>query len=271
MSIYYNEKASNLDECFKSIFNQTVKPNEIILIKDGPLTSELNAVIKKYKDIKDIDLIIHEFSENKGLALALQKGIELCNFEYIARMDSDDIARNDRFEIQVNNLITEPNVDIIGSHIIEFDDCIENVLSARKVPLNHFDILNYSKKRNPFNHMTVMYKKSAVINSGNYQRLNGPGYEDYDLWIRMITSGYICKNINDYLVYARTGKEMYKRRGDIKRLKTALNFRRKLYKNGYINFLQYFKSYTATLLFILVPQFIRGSIYKLMLRDRIKN
>jgi len=270
MSIYIKEAPSNLNDCLYSIFNQTRLPDEIVLIKDGPLNNDLEEVINFYSRKQTIPFIIFQFEKNVGLGVALNKGVELCSNELIARMDTDDIAVVDRFEKQINYLEKNPEISLLGSHIKEFDQNQYNIRTIRIVPLNHKEIIKYAKKRNPFNHMTVVYKKSHVIDSGNYVKVGGVGYEDYDLWVRMIQKGYLTSNIDDFLVLARTGKNMYRRRGNKDRLGTALKFRRKLYISGFIGLSQYIKSYISTILFVLVPSTFREFLYLNFLRKKYK-
>src|SRR5699024_6923018 len=129
------------------------------------------------------------FEKNIGLGKVLPIGVKTCTYDLIARMDTDDIAREDRFEKQIMEFSQDAQLDIIGSHILEFDKSVDNILSRRIVPLTQEEILKFSKKRNPFNHMTVMYKKKSVLGAGNYKHVRGLGYEDYDLWVRMLMNG----------------------------------------------------------------------------------
>ena len=263
MSLYIKEKANYLDECLKSILNQTIRPNEIVIVLDGPISDDVKSVLDKYKKsneglIKEVDLV-----SNRGLALS--EGIIHCSNELIARMDTDDIARKDRFELQLNEFRKDPSLDICGSHIIEFEDNINNVISKRRVPLAHKDIAEYQKKRSAFNHMTVMYKKSAVLNAGNYEHC--PLMEDDMLWIRMLLSGAKCSNIDDYLVYARTGMAMIERRGGFKYFNKYKNARKKIYKTGYISWLDYKKTILIQFVVALMPKKMRFYFFKKMLRE----
>lgn len=266
MSVYYKEKPEFLYECLSSVTNQTVLPNEIVIVKDGPLTPELENVLDEFI-VKSKDLYkIVGLEKNVGLGKALAIGVQECSYELIARMDTDDIARSDRFEKQVHEFKKDKSLDLIGSHIIEFDKNVNDILAKRIVPLSHEDIYKYSKRRNPFNHMTVMYKKQSVLDSGNYRLVHGIGYEDYDLWVRMLMSNCRCKNIDDSLVYARTGKEMFKRRGNKERLRTALYFRKRQYELGFTNYFDYVFSSLSNVFVSLLPNNLRGFVYKSFLR-----
>ena len=201
MSLYIKEKAEYFCECMDSLLSQTIVPNEIVIVLDGPISSEVEQRLLEYEK-KNPNLIKRvPLEKNMGLGLALKEGVCHCSNDIIARMDTDDIARRDRFELQLKEFEKNPELDICGSHIIEFEGTIDNKLSERKVPITHEEIAQYQKKRSAFNHMTVMYKKSAVLKAGNYEHC--PLMEDDMLWIRMLLSGARCLNIDDYLVYAR--------------------------------------------------------------------
>jgi glycosyltransferase involved in cell wall biosynthesis len=183
LSVYYKEKTDYLRASLDSIFNQSYPPNEVILVKDGFLTPELDHIINDYvstrKEIKVIPL-----AENQGLGFALNQGLKLCSYKLIARMDTDDIAKFNRFEKQIQQFELYPELDVVGCWIDEFIDNKDNIVSQRKVPEYHDQIYSFAKKRNPMNHPSVMFKKEAVLSAGNYQHF--PLFEDYYLWVRML-------------------------------------------------------------------------------------
>ncbi len=262
MSVYIKEKPEYLDQCFESLENQTVKANEWVLVQDGPITDELLSVINKYKQRGNpiVDVIL---PKNQGLGIALANGIEACSNEIVARMDTDDIAREDRFELQLKEFIDDPNLDICGSHIIEFEGSKDNVVAKRTVPLDDKAIKKYQKRRDSFNHMTVMYKKSAVLKAGNYQSCLL--MEDTLLWANMFISGVNAKNIDDYLVYARVGKDMFERRGGFAYYKKYKQGRKKVYKTGYISWWDYKVTVIIQFIIALIPNKLRGFIFKKLL------
>ena len=161
MSIYKNDKSEYLEQAIKSILNQTVTPNEIVIVKDGPISMELEQVItklmKEYEFFKIISL-----KENQGLGDALNKGLEQCTYDIVARMDADDISVNNRFELQIKEFEDDPDLDLLGAYISEFISEPNMSISVREVPLEYDQICKYIKTRNPFNHVTVMFKKSAI-------------------------------------------------------------------------------------------------------------
>lgn len=264
MSLYIKEKAEYFDECMQSILSQTVLPTEVVIVFDGPISDELRRTVEKYRGEKPGWIKTVENRENKGLGLALADGVSACTYELIARMDTDDIARADRFEKQLDMFMNDSQLDICGSHIIEFDGNIDNVLAKRRVPLKHEDIAEYQKQRSAFNHMTVMYKKSAVLKAGNYEHC--PLMEDDMLWIRMLIAGAKCANVDDYLVYARTGYAMIERRGGWAYLKKYKAGRKRIYNTGYISRVDYWKTISVQLVVAIVPKKIRLLIFTKMLR-----
>ena len=264
MSIYIKEKPEYVDECFKSLLHQTVKANEWVVVEDGPLTNELYYVLDQYQRenpglIKRVPL-----EKNLGLGLALKAGVPVCSNVLIARMDTDDIAREDRFEIQLRKFEKNPDIDICGSHIIEFEGTPENILSVRKVPLTHESIVQYQKTRSAFNHMTVMYKKSAVLKAGNYEHC--PLMEDDMLWTRMILSGANCANLDDFLVYARTGSAMVARRGGWDYFKKYKLGKDKIRETGFIGVIDYWKALVPQIAISLMPLGIRRFVFAKLLR-----
>lgn len=268
MSVYKNEKPEYLKQAIESIVNQTLMPNEIVIVKDGLLTDELNQVVKYYKDnYKNLFRII-AFSENRGLGLALREGIMACYNEYIARMDTDDIALPDRFEKQFSYLVMHPEIDILGSWIKEFSNNPNNPDTVTNLPCTHEAILKFAKKRNPFRHMTVILKKSAVLKSGNYRDFLW--FEDYDLWVRMLKQGYKGANLPLYLMNVRAESDMFKRRGGWKYLKQDIRFQQYLLKISFINLYYFVFNILIRVVIRIVPNSIRLVFYKCALRDRIK-
>ena len=264
MSLYIKEKTSYVEECFQSLLLQTVQANEWIIVEDGPLTQEMYSLLDRYELLYPGLIKRIKCDHNQGLGLALRAGIPFCSNELVARMDTDDIARNDRFEKQLSEFSNDPNLDICGSHIIEFEGTPENVLAKRRVPINHNDIVKYQRTRSSFNHMTVMFKKSAVIKAGNYEHC--PLMEDDMLWVRMILSGAHCTNIDDYLVYARTGKDMISRRGGWAYFKKYVAGKKKIKETGFINQLDYFSAVIPQFVVSLLPQKIRLFVFVNLLR-----
>ena len=266
MSIYIKEKAYFFTECMESILNNTVVPNEIVIVLDGPIDDDLRKVLEDYIEEQPDLYKVVPLEKNVGLGMALREGILHCSNELIARMDSDDICRKDRFELQLKEFEKDKKIDICGSHILEFDENPDTVIAQRKVPLDDKSIKKYQKKRDAFNHMTVMYKKSAVLKAGNYKSCLL--MEDTLLWANMFMAGCIAKNIDDYLVYARIGKDMFERRGGFKYFKKYRLGRKEVYKTGFINWFEYKSTLIIQFIVALMPNKLRGFVFKKMLHKK---
>lgn len=267
LSVYKNENPKYLERAIESIyFDQTLKPNEIILVEDGPLTNDLYKVIETLKKkLKNI-LKIVKLEKNSGLGKALEIGISQCSNELIARMDSDDISNKKRFEKQVECFKKNKNLCIVGTNISEFIGDEKNIVSKRNVPEKDLEIREYLKKRCPFNHVSVMLKKSAVIEAGNYKEIFWN--EDYYLWIRMYNSEQKFYNLQEELVNVRIGKEMYKRRGGVKYFKSEFELQNYMLKKNIIGKNQYLVNiFLRFTLQILLPSKIRGYIFKKFARN----
>ena len=268
MSVYYKENPIWLKESIESMLNQTVKCDEFVIVKDGKLTNELNNIINGYvKKYRDLFKVI-ELKENKGLGIALKIGLENCKNEFVARMDADDYSVPERCEKELEMFEKNSDLHIIGSNIAEFTENIENVISYRRLPVNDKEIKKFSKTRNPFGHPSVMFKKSKVMEAGNYR--NYYLCEDYDMWIRMIKCNANCYNFKEILVYMRISKDFYKRRGGIKYLKTILKFKKEQYKSGFYSLKDYIISSSASTVICLMPNVIRDFIYRKLLRSNPK-
>lgn len=264
MSVYIKEKPEYFRQSLESVRSQTVQVKEIVLILDGPITSELQDVIIDFKKKNLNSLKVVPLENNVGLGKALAVGVEVCKYNLIARMDTDDIMIPTRIEKQYLEFINHPDLTIVGSNIDEFYDSPESIVGKRMVPESNTEIRNFSKKRNPFNHMTVMFKKRAVLDVGNYQPMMG--FEDYYLWVRLLKAGYKGKNIQESLVYARTGENMYARRGGKKYFLDGLKGRKAIYRAGLGSFSDYLISCSAHIVVSLLPNKIRGRLYESKLR-----
>lgn len=267
LSVYKNEKPEYLQVALESIVNQTLMPNEIVIIQDGPLTSALEIVINKFKSKYPKLVRVLCFEKNRGLGPALHDGVLACKYEWIARMDTDDIAYPCRFEKQFEYLAEHPNVAMVGSWITEFSNDSAHPDTITKLPVSYDDIKTYAKRRNPFRHMTVIYKKSAVLDSGNYRDFLW--FEDYDLWVRMIQKGYLLANIPEVLVNVRADDEMFARRGGWKYWKQDMKFQSFLYDFGFLSFFELKINIILRLLIRFVPVELRSFIYINFLRKRV--
>lgn len=212
MSLYHKEKPEYLNDCFASLAKQTLLADEIVLVFDGEITEELRECVTRWMHCLPLKIV--KLPENVGLGKALNTGLLECSHEIVARMDTDDVCCKERFENQINIFKRDVSVDILGGQILEFENSISNIISKRMVPINNNDIIEFAKKRNPINHMTVMYKKSKIIELGGYK--HHLYMEDYNLWLRAIQAGLIIRNINKSIVYARAGDGLLSRRKGLK-------------------------------------------------------
>ena len=265
MSLYIKEKPEYFNECMKSIIENTILPDEIVIVLDGPITDELRLVLDDYvkKNPKLYNIV--PLDTNQGLGLALREGVLHCKNELIARMDTDDICRKDRFELQLREFKQNPVLDICGSYIAEFEDSIDKIIAKRVVPLDDNAIKKYQRRRDGFNHVSVMFKKDSVLKAGNYQSCLL--MEDTLLWANMFMNGCIGKNIDDYLVFVRIGKEMYERRGGIKYYKKYKQGRKQVYKTGFISWWDYKYTLIVQFFVAIMPNKVRGFIFKKLLHN----
>lgn len=264
MSVYVKENPQYLDEAICSIYdNQTLKPEQIVLVKDGTLTEELDKCISNWKQKLNKVLTVVELHENIGLGAALNEGLKYCKYELVARMDSDDISLPNRFEKQIAFIKENPEIAIISGYISEFINNIDDVISIRKVPLTHDEIKKRLKWRNAFNHMTVMFKKDIVMSLGGYNQ-KIIFFEDYDLWIRMMQAGCIAANLPEVLVNARIGNNMIGRRHGLSYVKREMYFFTLQKERKFINVFEYFILVILRIPPRLIPASILVCFYKLL-------
>lgn len=263
MSLYIKEKPEYFCQCMESMLRQTVLPDEIVIVKDGPLTAELENTLAEYVAADPELYTIVPLEKNVGLGLALAEGILHCRNELVARMDTDDISADDRFEKQLCAFADHPEIDICGGQIAEFEGSIDNIVARRTVPTDHASIVRYQKRRDAFNHVTVMFKKSAVLRAGNYQ--SALLMEDTMLWANMIMAGAQCMNLEDTLVFVRVGADMFERRGGWKYFLKYKEGRKKVYDTGFISRWDYDYTLMVQLVVALMPQKLRGFVFKKIL------
>lgn len=263
MSVYVKERASYLEASLDSVINQTLSPSEIIIVEDGPLTNELNAVLAKYQKkhpfIKTVRL-----AKNIGLGLALNEGLRACSNTLVARMDTDDIAHEDRFEKQISFMLKNPEIDMISANIAEYDDSLKTLLSHRNVPERHDSIIAMMKSRSPFNHMAVVYKKDVVLGAGGYEHCLS--FEDYYLWCKLANSGARFHNLQKVLINMRTGDAIAKRRGGLAYARAVINFQRKIRKLEVISNAEFVKNVMIRGSVAMAPEKLRLYFYKKALR-----
>lgn len=259
MSLYRKEKPEYLKLAIDSMINQTVRPDEIVLVEDGPLTDELYAVLDEYPMLHRI-----KNETNLGLGLALNVGLKECKNELVARMDTDDCSKSDRCEKQLARFYEKPYLAIVGSHIDEFVGDPSNVISQRIVPTTSEEIYNFAKKRSAFNHPAVMYSKTAVLDNNGYADLKRN--QDVDLFGRMQFAGYKAENIDESLLWFRSSDELAKRRKSWQNTWSYIATIRKFWKMGYSSFADYAMVGIAQTGMYLMPVKVQNFVYKKFLR-----
>lgn len=259
MSLYKKEKPEYLELAIDSMINQTVKPDEIIIVEDGPLTDELYAVLEKYPMLHRV-----KNENNLGLGLALNIGLKECRNELVARMDTDDCSKPERCEKQLARFAEKPYLAIVGSHIDEFVGNTSNIISKRIVPVTSEEIYNFAKRRSAFNHPAVMYSKTAVLENNGYADLKRN--QDVDLFGRMQFRGYKAENIDEALLWFRSSDELARRRKSWQNTWSYIATIRKFWKMGYSSFKDYLIVAVAQTVMYLMPVKFQNFIYKKFLR-----
>lgn len=266
LPVYKNDSPVFFGEAMQSLYAQTLRADEVVLIQDGPLTPDLEAVVQHWQ-IKMPELHVLALPKNVGLSAALNAGIKAAKHEWLARMDSDDLCRENRFEKQLAYIQEHPEISILGGWIAEFNEVPGDKDSVRKLPETHSEIYKYAKWRCPFNHMTVLYKKSAITKLGCYKTFDGTntaGFgEDYELWARFLVQGYKAANLQMVLVDARTDADFFsRRRRGLKYFKSEVNELNDLYKLGLINPLHYAVHFGMKAIVRFAPPGVVAFIYK---------
>lgn len=259
MSLYWKENPEFLKLAIDSMLNQTVAPDEIVIVEDGPLTDELYAVLDEYSMLHRVKNKI-----NLGLGMALNAGLKECRNELIARMDTDDCSKPDRCEKQLARFAEKPFLSIVGSYIDEFVGDTSNVISQRIVPTTTEEIYEFAKKRSAFNHPTVMYSRTAVLANNGYADLKRN--QDVDLFGRMQFNGYKAENIDEALVWFRSSDALGKRRRSWQNTWSYVATIRKFWKMGYSSFSDYIIVGIAQIGIYLMPVKLQMWVYKKYLR-----
>ena len=233
MPVYAKDRSEWFEQALDSVLNQTLTSDDIVIVVDGPLNTELYSSLGKYQSNKNVSVI--KLDVNQGLSNALNVGIANAKHDLIARMDSDDIAVQNRFELQVAEFIKNKELGILGGQIAEFVNNPNEIVSYRKVPADHQGIKEFARRRSPFNHPTVMYKKSEIQSLNGYD-VSAERIEDYDLWLRAINSNVVCSNLDTVLLKYRSTADAMRRRKTVKSFKSHISARVRFYSKGYISF-----------------------------------
>lgn len=265
LPVYAGDNPRYLRRAFTSATtDQQLRPTAVVLVQDGPVRPELAREIAAI--VKDSQVPVRHLvlPENVRLAAALQAGLQACETEIVARADADDISEPDRFAVQVP--MVAAGLDLVGSALAEFDDDEQVVTAVRRRPTDADAIRAYASYHNPFNHPTVVYRRSAVDEAGGYRDM--PYMEDYWLFARMLTSGAAVANVAEPLVRYRGGRELYERRGGLRALRSDWRFQRRARALGLTSGPQMVRNLTQRLVYRVMPDGVRRFAYRLVVARR---
>ncbi|MDX5427133.1 MAG: glycosyltransferase [Bacteroidota bacterium] len=263
MPVYKGDRPDHFYEALKSIEDQTLRANEVVIIQDGPVLPEHLEVLEEFKGrMPELNHVI--LKENQGLSGALNAGVDAARYNWLARMDADDICRKDRFEKQMDYIERHPELHLLGSWIEEYDENMEAFLGVRKLPETHSQILHYARWRCPFNHMTILYRKDTLVKLGKYKNYGAVG-DDYELWARFLVNGYQTANVQENLVKARTGMAFFgTRRRGMKYLKNEMREINDLKRLGLINGFQWMIHALVKSVVRLSPSWLVKGVYRML-------
>lgn len=267
ISIYSGDNSEYLDAAIESIISQTRPPDEIVVVKDGPLSDELSRIIKQWQRKRPGLFNVVSLPENRGLGVALQEGLKACSYDIVARMDADDISCPDRFEKQLKFLQDNPNVAVVSSWMACFEDDPNKIIFIRKMPQKHEDIKKIARYRNPVLHPPVMFRRSEVEAVGGYTDLRRN--QDYHLWVQMLLNGSKITCIPEPLYKFRCDDHFLKRRTSLQHAISVIKLQNELVKIGFISYHHYlFNIYNgmriaACFIPLTVAKFVRTKLLKL--------
>ena len=261
LSIYNKEKVAFLRRSLSSIWKeQILKPNQIVLVKDGPLTEELDAEVDSWVlELGDV-LTVVSLRQNVGLAAALNEGLKVCKYDLVARMDTDDLSTPERFKLQIKFMHDNPDIAISSGFIEEWNSDFTIKLSSRILPIAHKDILIFAKLRSPISHPACIYRKSVILKCGGYPDIYP---EDHLLWVRVIQAGHQLANIPEVLLRMRTGEDFITRRG-YQFLKGELTSYKKMYELNFLSLYEFIKVAILRGVLRLSPDILKLWLYKYM-------
>ena len=258
MTMYKGDNPEYAKLSIESMLNQTVLTDNFVIVCDGPLTSELDTLLKEYKQKNSI-FHIYRLPHNVGLGAALRYGVTVCKNELIARMDDDDISKPKRCELEIEYLENNPECALVGTHMNEFADVPDNTIRIKKVPIGFDNIKKYAHRRNPFNHSMIMFRKSAVLGAGNYSEMRTN--QDVELWVRMLNNGYHCENMDEILVDFRFDNNTLARRKEWKNSKLMIDIWKQFRKNKYCSYWDYIIVKWVQIAIYIMPKNLLSWVY----------
>ena len=259
MAVYRADSVRLFLRAVDSAYANSLPPDHFVLVVDGPIPAELDAAINYVASRYRMEVL--RLAKNRGLAEALNAGLQHVRTEWVVRADADDWNLPDRFERQAE--VATDGLDLMGGAILETDQDAKP-LAIRRTPTKHEDIIRYARTRNPFNHMTVAFRARLARECGGYPVLRLR--EDYGLWALMLHRNARTLNLSTVLVHATAGLGMYRRRGGLRYARDEYQLQCHLVKCGLKGpFLGALHAISRAVVFLL-PAAVRGLIYQRLLR-----
>ena len=268
MSVYAKDKSDYLITAIESMLKQTIKPEQFVIVQDGTVGDEIQNILKHYETKYPSLFTIVRLKENGGLANALNHGLQECRNELVARMDADDISLPERCEKELKKFEENPELVICGCNIDEFYKTPGNVKTSRVVPSDYKSILKFMRLRQPFNHATVIYKRSKVVETGGYIPLRRK--EDFDLFSRMLVNGNYALNIDESLYLCRANEENYARRKSWLNYKNAIYVYSRHLKRKGCNIVDFCIIVSAETFFLFLPNKLMQKLSDKILRKKVQ-
>lgn len=265
LSVYAGANVAHFDMAMQSVMEQTVPPAEVVIVEDGPIPYNLESSIKSWKERCPCPVLVVSYESNRGLAYALMVGVEACSCEFVARMDADDWSHPERMRLELKAINEDPKLDMVGSQIYEFIQSVDMPTSYTNLPLEHGEIVRFSKRRNPFRHPTMLMRRAAIIDCGNY-RPDFLYFEDWDLFNRMLANGCKARNLPSALVAMRADSDFFERRGGLSYLRYMWRFKSDQLKRGYFTLPQFLMTFIPHAVVCLIPNGARAFVYNMFLR-----
>ena len=265
IAVCISDKEEHFEDALKSVYDQSIVAKQVVLVADGPLSEGHNAIIRSYEEQYDGFMCVR-LTKNQGLAVALNTGLVKCEWELVARMDSDDVCEKDRFSRQLHFMSSNPHIAVSSGKVTEYSSDLGKFIAEKRVPIGHREVLSFSKYRNPINHMACIFRKSAVLAVGGYPEKFRKA-QDFALWAMMLKAGYKFANLDANLVNVRAGEGFFERRG-LEYFYGELIVLRFLKKIKHINMIELFINILIRLGARFSPVFIKQMIYKILRQRR---
>ncbi|WP_236039481.1 glycosyltransferase [Haloarcula salinisoli] len=273
LPVYHGDDPQHFNKAVESLASQTVIPDEVVVVEDGPLTDSLERILSDWSTEFPGNFRRCRHESNKGLSVALRTGVKAASNDLVARMDADDLSVEDRFETQLQFLIDNPETDVVGGYIAEFSSDPSDISALRKVPHQHDAIRRKARFRSPMNHGSVMFRRDSVLQVGNYRSVDR--MEDYGLWVRLLLSGATFRNIPKVLLKVRAGNQLYDRRGGWEYAREELRLQTEFYRWGFTSLPIFILNVSFRSVLRLIPNRVRRLVYQQLAReeppDRVAN